>query len=244
MTVDAGGNFTSACTARPHIWVLVYPATRRPFSGTGDLWFGFQCKKYHVGRRGIETAGGGQLTPRLEIGVRHDAGDAETGFGLDRSSEAAADVRARGLLTHEAGGFRDRGLAGSLTWDPRPDSDRGARMTLQQTVGASATGGMDALLSRTTMAGLAANDDGDELQHRRLETGSATASPPSATASRRRRRSASVSRTRAATTASAGGSGWRGAPRPPSDWRRRAARAPTTTRRSTGSACGSPRGSE
>ena len=49
MTLDAGGNFTSACTAGPHIWVRVYPTTRRPFSGTGDLWFGVQCIKHHVG---------------------------------------------------------------------------------------------------------------------------------------------------------------------------------------------------
>ena len=32
--------------------------------------------------RGLE-AGGGTLAPRLEVGVRHDGGDAETGFGLD-----------------------------------------------------------------------------------------------------------------------------------------------------------------
>ena len=78
-------------------------------------------------------------------------------------------VPARGLLTHEAGGFRDRGVSGLFAWDPRPDSERGVRMTLTQTIGASATGGMDALLGRTTMAGLAAKDDGDELQRRRLE---------------------------------------------------------------------------
>ena len=57
-----------------------------------------------------------------------------------------------------------------LTWDPRPDSGRGLKLTLQQTLGASATGGMDALLGRETLAGLAANDNGDDgLQRRRLE---------------------------------------------------------------------------
>lgn len=104
--------------------------------------------------------------------------NAETGFGLDigggltwsdPASGIQAEVSARGLLTHEAGGFRDRGVSGLFAWDPRPDSERGVRMTLTQTIGASATGGMDALLGRTTMAGLAAKDDGDELQRRRLE---------------------------------------------------------------------------
>ena len=36
-------------------------------------------------------------------------------------------------------------------------------------MGASASGGADALLGRETLAGLAANDNGDELQSRRLE---------------------------------------------------------------------------
>ena len=128
--------------------------------------------------RGIE-AGGGELTPRLEIGLRHDGGDAETGFGLDLggglawshpASGISAELSGRGLLTHEAGGFRDRGISGSLGWDPRPETGRGVSLTLTQTLGASASGGMDALLSRGTLADLAANDDGeDELQRRRLE---------------------------------------------------------------------------
>ena len=36
-------------------------------------------------------------------------------------------------------------------------------------MGLSAQGGADALLGRTTLAGLAANDNGDELERRRLE---------------------------------------------------------------------------
>ena len=85
--------------------------------------------------RGL-TLGGGDLTPRLEAGVRHDGGDAETGFGLDLGgglawrhvpSGIAAEVSGRGLLTHESQGFHDRGIAGSLTWDPRPATERGSR---------------------------------------------------------------------------------------------------------------------
>ena len=134
--------------------------------------------------RGLALGEEGTLAPRLEIGVRHDGGDAETGFGLDLGgglawshpgSGVTAEVSGRGLLTHESRGFRDRGLAGSLAWDPRPDTDRGVSLTLIQTMGASATGGMDALLGRGTLAGLAANDNGaggagdDDLRNRRLE---------------------------------------------------------------------------
>ena len=75
-------------------------------------------------------------------------------------------LEGRGVLTHEAAGLRDRGIAGSLAWNPRR-SGRGPKLTLTQTVGAGASGGKDALLSRTTLEGLAANDNGDG--RRRLE---------------------------------------------------------------------------
>ena len=127
--------------------------------------------------RGL-TIGTGTLEPRLEAGVRHDGGDAETGFGLDLGSGLAwsdpatgirADVSGRGLLSHETGGFRERGIAGSFGWDPAPGSNRGPSLSLTQTMGLSATGGADALLGRTTLEDLAANDDGDELDRRRRE---------------------------------------------------------------------------
>ena len=123
---------------------------------------------------------GATLTPSLEVGVRRDGGDAETGFGVDLGGGLAfadpglgleAEVRARGLLTHAADGFRERGLSGALNWRQRPDSDRGAKLSLTQTVGGAASGGAEALLTRTTLAGLAANDDGGDgdLRARRLE---------------------------------------------------------------------------
>ena len=124
-------------------------------------------------------AGGGTLVPSFEVGVRHDGGDAETGFGVDIGAGLAwtdpargiaAEVRARGLLTHEDGGIRERGFAGSFAWDPDPASDLGASFNLTQTVGAEASGGMDALLGPETarMPG-AVNDDDNELHRRRLE---------------------------------------------------------------------------
>ena len=108
------------------------------------------------------------LTPSLEVGLRHDGGDAETGFGADIGvglalSDAArgitSEIRARGLLTHEAEGFGERGLSGTLSFDPRPSDERGLAVSLTQTMGGPATGGADALIGRTTLAGLGANDD-------------------------------------------------------------------------------------
>ena len=126
---------------------------------------------------GDEVLGKGTtVTPRLAIGVRHDGGDAETGFGADigggvtlaaPAQGLTVSLEGRGVLTHEAAGFRDRGIAGSLAWDPPPSNGRGPKLTLTQTIGAGASGGKDALLSRTTLEGLAANDNGDG--QRRLE---------------------------------------------------------------------------
>ena len=126
---------------------------------------------------GDEAPGKGTtVTPRLALGVRHDGGDAETGFGADigggvtlaaPAQGLTVSLEGRGVLTHEAAGLRDRGIAGTLCWNPLPSTGRGPKLTLQQTIGAGASGGKDALLSRTTLEGLAANDNGDG--QRRLE---------------------------------------------------------------------------
>ena len=139
-------------------------------AATADVW---------LVRTGIEgsrrfapggAAAGLVLTPSFELGVRLDGGDAETGLGVDLGGglafEAprqgvALDLKARGLVAHEAPGFREWGASASLAWDPRPSTDRGLALTLRQSWGGSPTGGMDALLGRETLAGLAANDNGD-----------------------------------------------------------------------------------
>ncbi|MDE0201872.1 MAG: hypothetical protein OXK73_05490 [Rhodospirillaceae bacterium] len=130
-------------------------------------------------RLGLEGTwrGLGTLVPTLEVGARHDGGDAETGFGADIGGRLVwsdpalgieAELAARGLLTHEDGSLSERGFAGALAWDPSPDSELGAKLTLRHAVGAQASGGMDALLRpETTRVLEAANDDGPD--RRRLE---------------------------------------------------------------------------
>ena len=128
---------------------------------------------------GPDAAARATLTPSLELGLRHDGGDAETGFGLDLGGGITlshparglqVEVRGRGLLSHAAEGFRDQGFSGSLSWQQRPDSDLGTMLSLSQTMGGSSSGGADALLSRVNLEGLAANDDeGNGLQHQRTD---------------------------------------------------------------------------
>ena len=109
--------------------------------------------------------------PIFEIGGRYDGGDAETGFGIDvgaglswtnRDLGLEAELRARGLLDLDGERFSERGLAGSLSWVSDPLSNLGPSLLLSQTMGASATGGAEALLSRDTLAGLAI-DEGASL---------------------------------------------------------------------------------
>ena len=171
----ADGGFELAGTSDAMVVRTSSDKTSGLEAATGDV------TRLRLGLEGVWrglTFGGHELEPSLEVGIRHDGGDAETGFGVDigaglawshANSGVSAEVSARGLLTHAADGFRDQGIAGSLTWDPRPETDRGALLTLRQTMGAQASGGMDALLGHTTLAELASNDDDDELQNRRLE---------------------------------------------------------------------------
>ena len=133
------------------------------------------------GARPILLADGGTLTPSFEIGMRHDGGDAETGFGIDMGGGIAwtvpkyslqIELRGRGLLTHEAKGFRQRGFSGSFAWDPKPPSARGPALSLTRTVGGPASGGADALLARGTLTGLGAQPgagDYGDLRNSRLE---------------------------------------------------------------------------
>ncbi len=118
-------------------------------------------------RFGLEGAwvrtfdGGATLTPSFEIGGRHDDGDAETGFGVDAGGGIAwADpgsglrlsLDARGLLAHEAAGFREWGVSGALHYDPNPVSGRGLSLALAPSWGAASTGGADALIGRESLA--------------------------------------------------------------------------------------------
>ena len=86
--------------------------------------------------------------------MRHDGGDADTGFGVEvgggvslTAGRLVLDVSGRALLAHEAEDFRDRGVSVSLTYDPEPESKRGASFALRRNLGSSATGGIDALFA-------------------------------------------------------------------------------------------------
>ena len=111
---------------------------------------------------------GAWLAPFIEASLRHDGGDAETGFGVDIGGglryahpelAVTAELDARGLLAHENDGFKDWGVSGSLRYDPYRSSDQGLSLSLKQSMGSASSGGMDALWERGTGARLAVNDN-------------------------------------------------------------------------------------
>ena len=103
------------------------------------------------------------LQPSLEVGLRHDGGDAETGAGIDIGgglivSDAltglSADVRVRMLLVHQDQGFRDRGVSLSFGYNPSPLTPFGFMAKLTPSWGGQATSGAQALWGQETMAGV------------------------------------------------------------------------------------------
>ena len=108
------------------------------------------------GSWGLALADGGAITPNLELGARHDGGDAETGFGVELGGGLAwrdpglgltLDLSGRTLVAHDDGGLEDRGVSAQLSFDPEPASGRGLSLGLGQDWGGRAQGGLDALFA-------------------------------------------------------------------------------------------------
>ncbi len=93
------------------------------------------------------------LTPSVEIGFRNDSGDAETGGGVEAggglrwsSGALTAEVRARGLISHNEGGYEEWGVSASVGYAPGPDG-RGLSLRAGSSWGAAA-GGAERLWSQ------------------------------------------------------------------------------------------------
>ncbi|MDE0223242.1 MAG: hypothetical protein OXJ90_28535, partial [Spirochaetaceae bacterium] len=108
------------------------------------------------GSWGVVLENGGAVTPKLELGARHDGGDAETGFGVelggglewtDPGVGLSLDLSGRTLVAHDDGGLEDRGVSAQLSFDPAPSSGRGLSLGLGQDWGGRASGGLDALFA-------------------------------------------------------------------------------------------------
>ena len=137
-------------------------------SGTSRLRFMLE------GSRAFALEGGGALTPSLEVGLRHDGGDAETGTGIevggglsytDAATGITVDAKVRGLLAHEDADYREWGASGSVRIEPDA-SGRGLSLSLAPAWGAD-SGGAERLWSAGDARGLA--PDGAAEPESRLE---------------------------------------------------------------------------
>ena len=106
------------------------------------------------GSRGFTLGGRLSLTPSVEVGLRQDGGDAETGTGMDIGrglmfsdtvTGLSLDVQVRTLVVHQAEGFSERGMSLSFGWDPTPSSPLGLNARIAPSWGGQAAGGAEAL---------------------------------------------------------------------------------------------------
>ena len=117
------------------------------------------------GSHRIEMAGGQALTPSLEVGLRHDGGDAETGTGIevgggvsyaDPATGLTVEGKARGLVAHEDADYTEWGASASVRLDPGA-AGRGLSLSLSPAWGVD-SGNAERLWGLGDARGLAAND--------------------------------------------------------------------------------------
>ena len=180
VTAEEEGDFGLAWKSDA-LWVRTESAASRSSTGgnleaaSGDV---SRVRVTVEGSRAFAAGPGSAVTPTLEIGLRHDGGDAETGagveagFGLEYSNPAqglTVEGRVRGLLAHTDGAYQEWGASGSLRLDPGI-SGRGVSLTVAPVWGA-ASGGVEQLWSTGTAAGLAADDAFDAQARLQAELG-------------------------------------------------------------------------
>ena len=97
------------------------------------------------GVRVFEVAPGATLTPSGQIGLRHDEGDAETGFGLDMSAgiryaagRLTIEGTVRTLVAHEDSAYEEWGASGAIRMTPDA-LGRGLSLTLAPAWGNTAS---------------------------------------------------------------------------------------------------------
>ena len=103
------------------------------------------------------------LTPSVEVGIRQDGGDAETGRGIDLGAGLvladgvtglAVDIRVRRLLVHQADGFAESGMSISVSYNPTPSTPLGFSARVSPAWGGDSMSGAEALWGRESMAGM------------------------------------------------------------------------------------------
>ena len=126
------------------------------------------------GSGSMPLATGGVLKPKLEAGLRYDAGDAETGAGLEvggglgyAAGNLSIEVNARALVAHEDTDYEEWGFSGSIAYNPGKDG-QGLSMKLGSAWG-STTSGVQSLWNLQDASGLARDAAFDAAQRFQVE---------------------------------------------------------------------------
>ena len=124
------------------------------------------------GSRSYTLMGRLALKPLLEVGLRRDGGDADTGAGVDvgtgivladTGTGLGIDLRVRTLVMHQAEEFRERSVAMTFTYDPTP-TDRGLSARIAPAWGGDARGSPTTLLHGDAMRPLGYRQDGGRVE--------------------------------------------------------------------------------
>ena len=130
------------------------------------------------GGRSFVLGEGATFRPSLELGLRHDGGDAETGTGVevgggvvftDAASGLSIEARARVLAAHADSGYEEWGMSASARLDPGARG-RGLSFSLSPTLGATSSAS-ERLWGAHDARGLAPDGEFDAARGLQAEAG-------------------------------------------------------------------------
>ena len=131
-----------------------------------------------VGGRSFDVGGGATLRPALELGLRHDGGDAETGASVelgggvtyaDPSSGLSLEATARMLVAHADSDYEEWGASATARLDPG-ERGRGLSFSLAPVIG-SAASASERLWGAQDARGLAPGGEFDAARGLQAEAG-------------------------------------------------------------------------
>ena len=103
------------------------------------------------------------LTRSIEMRIRQDGGDAETGRGMDLGAGLAladgvrglaVDSQVRRLLVHQADGFAESAMSISVSYNPTPSTPLGLSARVSPAWGGNGMSNAEALWRRESMGGM------------------------------------------------------------------------------------------
>ena len=141
------GDGTSSLDLKGEGWLA-----RTDVAGNGGLLADdvFDARRFRLvaeGTHETQLSSGSVLTPLLELGLRHDGGDGETGFGVeiggglryaDTVAGLTSEIRVRALAAHQ-GALNEWGVGGMIRYAPGA-SGRGLSFSISPALGATESG--------------------------------------------------------------------------------------------------------